>query len=415
MLQTRSAKRPAQAAVRFAVDAVDEGLLTKARGDRDDRRRRARRAAASRVRPGGRLRRARPRRRRLARAPRRARSCSPPRTPSTAARRGPDVILVRPFTEAEDVAGFHAASGILTSRAARPRTPRSSRAGWAARRSPGPPSSTSTCTPAEVRVGGLVLHEGDLIAIDGSAGTVTTDDVPLVEAASTSTSRRCCAGATSCVHSACAPTPTPRRTPRRAPAFGAEGIGLCRTEHMFMAADRQPKMRAMIMAEDDDGRRAALDELLPLQQARLRGAVRGDGRPAGHDPAARPAAARVPARPLRAARADRARRGSRQDPRLASSSTSSSGSAASRRRTRCSVRAACGSGCCTPRSTRCRCAAIVRAARAVASRRGQAPKLEIMIPLVAYERELEIARARVLDGRRARRASPTATTSPSGR
>ena len=58
---------------------------------------------------------------------------------------------------------------------------------------------------------------------------------------------------------------------RRAREFGAEGIGLCRTEHMFMAADRQPKMRAMIMAEDEADRRAALDELLPLQQSDFEG------------------------------------------------------------------------------------------------------------------------------------------------
>ena len=81
----------------------------------------------------------------------------------------------------------------------------------------------------------------------------------------------------------------------KARELGAEGIGLCRTEHMFMAEDRQPKMRAMIMADDRDGRRAALAELLPLQQEDFEGHLRGDGRAAGHDPAARPAAARVPA------------------------------------------------------------------------------------------------------------------------
>ena len=58
---------------------------------------------------------------------------------------------------------------------------------------------------------------------------------------------------------------------RRAREFGAEGIGLCRTEHMFMAEDRQPKMRAMIMAETEEDRRAALDELLPLQQGDFEG------------------------------------------------------------------------------------------------------------------------------------------------
>src|SRR6185295_15810603 len=58
---------------------------------------------------------------------------------------------------------------------------------------------------------------------------------------------------------------------RKAREFGAEGIGLCRTEHMFMAEDRQPKMRAMIMAETEEERRAALGELLPLQQSDFEG------------------------------------------------------------------------------------------------------------------------------------------------
>ena len=58
---------------------------------------------------------------------------------------------------------------------------------------------------------------------------------------------------------------------RRAREFGAEGIGLCRTEHMFMAADRQQKMQSMIMADDEAGRRAALDQLLPLQQGDFEG------------------------------------------------------------------------------------------------------------------------------------------------
>ena len=114
MLQTRNAKRPAQAAVRFAVDAVDEGLLDKARGAGDDRRRHARRAAAPDVRPDADYDGAR----RAASPPRparpRARSSSRADDAVAAAADGRDVILVRPFTEADDVAGFHAAQGILT-------------------------------------------------------------------------------------------------------------------------------------------------------------------------------------------------------------------------------------------------------------------------------------------------------------
>ena len=126
----------------------------------------------------------------------------------------------------------------------------------------------------EVRIGELVLHAGDFIAIDGTNGVITTDDVPLVEAhidARFETVLRWADELRQVGVRANADTP---EDATRAHRFGAEGIGLCRTEHMFMAADRQPKMRAMIMAEDEAGRLAALDELLPLQQATSRGCSR---------------------------------------------------------------------------------------------------------------------------------------------
>ena len=143
---------------------------------------------------------------------------------------------------------------------------------------------------------------------------------------------------------------------RRAHRFGAEGIGLCRTEHMFMAADRQPKMRAMIMASDEAGRRERARRAAAVAAERLRGALRGDEGLAGDDPAARPAAARVPAGPVRAPRGDRA---------------GSAGPQSDARRARTAVRAGAlaggdepdardarraGSASCTRRSTRCRCA-----------------------------------------------------------
>ena len=113
MLQTRSAKRPAQAAVRFAVDAVEEGLLDKgqALGTIDAGRPRV--AAAPDLRARRRLRGDRPRRRGLARSAKGEIVFSAPDAVAAAAQER-EVVLVRPFTEAEDVAGFHAAKGILT-------------------------------------------------------------------------------------------------------------------------------------------------------------------------------------------------------------------------------------------------------------------------------------------------------------
>src|SRR6185436_1623417 len=111
-----------------------------------------------------------------------------------------------------------------------------------------------------------VLHAGDRIGIDGTAGAVTLDDVPLVTPHVDPRFERFlgwCDEFRSLGIRANADTPADAR---RARELGAEGIGLCRTEHMFMAADRQPKMRAMILAADADGRRDALAELLPFQQ-----------------------------------------------------------------------------------------------------------------------------------------------------
>jgi len=118
-----------------------------------------------------------------------------------------------------------------------------------------------------IRAGDVEIRGGDTIAIDGSSGLVTADDVKLVEAARSERFERVLGWADRARRlgvRANADTPTDAR---KAIEHGAEGIGLCRTEHMFMAADRQPKMRAMIMARTEPERRAALDELLPLQQA----------------------------------------------------------------------------------------------------------------------------------------------------
>ncbi|MBV9334831.1 MAG: pyruvate, phosphate dikinase, partial [Solirubrobacterales bacterium] len=270
MLQTRSAKRPAQAAVRFAVDAFEERLLTKAEavatidaGALDallhpSFNTTARYTVLARG---------------VAASPGAAKGAIVFTAPDAVehAAEGKSVILVRPFTEADDVAGFHAAVGILTSEGGK-----ASHAALVAR-GMGRPAVTGASAldidlkAGEVRIDDLVLHAGDFIAIDGTSGVITTDDVPLVEAhmdARFETVLRWADELRQIGVRANADTP---EDAARAHRFGAEGIGLCRTEHMFMAADRQPKMRAMIMAHDDVGRQTALDELLPLQQSDFEG------------------------------------------------------------------------------------------------------------------------------------------------
>ena len=244
MLQTRNAKRPAQAAVRFAVDAVDEGLLTRAEAIATIDAGRLDALLHPTFDPDAALRRARARRRRLA-GRRQGRDRVHRRGGRGGRRRRPDVILVRPFTEADDVAGFHAARGILTSEGGK-----ASHAALVAR-GMGRPAVTGAAAldvdlhAGEVRIGERVLHAGDLHR--------HRRDAPAPSRPTTSRSWRRRVDARfadrarmvrrACARSACAPTPT--RPPTRAAraTFGAEGIGLCRTEHMFMAADRQPKMR----------------------------------------------------------------------------------------------------------------------------------------------------------------------------
>jgi pyruvate,orthophosphate dikinase len=264
MLQTRNAKRPAQAAVRFAVDAESEGLLTKEEAIRtidtgaldallhptfdrgDGYNVLAEGVAAS---PGaavGEL------------------VFSAPDAVAAAAE-GRSVILARPFTEADDVAGFHAAKGILTSEGGK-----ASHAALVAR-GMGVPAVTGAhlaidVAAGELRIDGRVFHEGDAIGIDGSDGKVVEDGATLLEPELDERFDTVLAWADELRRLGVRVNADTPKDAIRARELGAEGIGLCRTEHMFMAEDRQPKMRAMIMASDSEGRRAALAELLPLQE-----------------------------------------------------------------------------------------------------------------------------------------------------
>ena len=270
MLQTRNAKRPAQAAVRFACDAVDEELLSKEEAlatidpdsldallhpTFDPKAEFEVLATGVNASPGA----------------AKGEVVFTAADAVEAGEQGRDVILVRPFTEADDVAGFHAAKGILTSEGGK-----ASHAALVAR-GMGRPAVVGASALAidlkarSITVNGTKIAEGDRIAIDGTKGCVTLEDVPLVDAEVNEHFERVLEWADEVRRLGVRANADTPEDARRARELGAEGIGLCRTEHMFMAEDRQPKMRAMIMADDEDGRRAALKELLPFQQEDFEG------------------------------------------------------------------------------------------------------------------------------------------------
>ena len=181
---------------------------------------------------------------------------------------------------------------------------------------------------------------------------------------------------------------------RRAREFGAEGIGLCRTEHMFMAADRQPKMQRMIMADDEAGRRAALDELLPLQQADFEGLFEAmDGLPVTIRLLDPPLHEFLPDHDELVERTTEARLRGSQD--LAGLEQQLERLRALEEGNPMLGTRGVRLGLIHPEIYEMQARAVFRAARAVRERTGRAPRVEIMIPLVAYARELELARALV--------------------
>ena len=394
MLQTRNAKRPAQAAVRFAVDAVGEGLLTKAQAIStidassldallhptfDPKARYkvlARGVAAS---PGA------------------AKGAIVFNAPAAVAagEAGRHMVLVRPFTEAEDVAGFFAAQGILTSEGGK-----ASHAALVARGMGRPCVCGASALDIDlaagtVRVGELTLHEGDLIAINGSTGDITVDDVALVDPEMDPNFQTVLGWADELRTLGVRANADVPQDARRAREFGAEGIGLCRTEHMFMAADRQPKMRAMIMAAEEADRRAALGELLPLQQADFEGLFEAmEGLPVTIRLLDPPLHEFLPSQidlleELRDAREHRPddvaelERTLKRVQELAETNPMLG--------TR-----GCRLGILYPEVYEMQVSAIMRAARAVHERSGRAPHTEVMIPLVNYEGELTLMRELVV-------------------
>ena len=176
------------------------------------------------------------------------------------------VILVRVETSPEDIHGMNAAAGILTTRGGM-----TSHAAVVARGMGRPCVCGATTLRIDYKtetmtVGRLVLKKGDIVTIDGSTGQVLKGAVPMRQpelSGDFATVMGFADKARRMRVRANADTP---RDARQAREFGAEGIGLCRTEHMFFDADRIVAMREMILAEDEAGRRSALAKILPMQR-----------------------------------------------------------------------------------------------------------------------------------------------------
>ena len=266
MLQTRSGKRTAKAALKIAVDMASEGLIT-------------REEAIGRVDPAALDQLLHPTL--DPKAHRDIIAKGLPASPGaasgmavfdseTAEKRtemGDAVILVRIETSPEDIHGMHAAKGILTARGGM-----TSHAAVVARGMGRPcvsgVGSLAIDAKAKLfRVDGREVKEGDIITIDGSTGEVMIGEVATVEpelAGDFGTLMEWADEVRKLKVRTNAETPNDCRVAR---TFGAEGVGLCRTEHMFFDAGRITCVRQMILAEDEKGRRAALDKLLPEQRS----------------------------------------------------------------------------------------------------------------------------------------------------
>jgi len=189
------------------------------------------------------------------------------------AEKGEDVILVRSETSPEDIGGMHAAKGILTARGGM-----TSHAAVVARGMGTP--CVAGCGKLAVDVknrqaiaegSDAVIKEGDWISIDGSTGEVMLGKVPTIQPTLSGNIDILLSWADDVRTLGVRTNADTPEDSQRARDFGAEGIGLCRTEHMFFGEDRLPAVREMILADDETGRRKALEALLPMQREDFEG------------------------------------------------------------------------------------------------------------------------------------------------
>jgi pyruvate,orthophosphate dikinase len=377
LLQTRSGKRTAAAALRIAVDMASEGLIS-------------REEAVARIDPGQLDQLLHPMIDPTADVDVAAEglNASPGAasgqivfdadTAEDRGRAGEDVILVRWETTPDDIHGLIWAKGVLTAHGGM-----TSHAAVVAR-GMGKPAVTG-CEALSLDRGKATIaereySEGDVITIDGGTGRVIDGAVPLVPPQMDENFATILGWADEFRRLRVRANADTPEDAAKAREFGAEGIGLCRTEHMFMAEERLPIVRQMIMAGSEDERRQALDRLLPFQQGDFEGILEAmTGLPVTIRLLDPPLHEFLP--PLEEAEtpqmAHRIRALREANPMLGTRG--------------------CRLGLLFPEIYEMQVRAIIRAALAVEGRSGNAPLVEIMHPLVGFAEELRRLRALTLD------------------
>jgi pyruvate, orthophosphate dikinase len=370
LLQTRSAKRTAAAAVKAAVDMVGEGLIS-----RED--------AVQRIDPAQLDQLLHPMIDPTAKWEVAAKglNASPGAacgkivldadTAEQRGRAGESVILVRWETTPDDIHGLIQAAGVLTAHGGM-----TSHAAVVARGMGKPCVAGCEALSIDVdartiTVAGQTLSEGDVLTIDGGTGAVIIGEVPLVPPEVNDDLETVLGWGDEYRRLAVRANADTSQDAAKAREFGAQGIGLCRTEHMFMAEDRLPVVREMILAEGEEGRRKALDKLLPMQESDFEAIFEAmAGLPVTIRLLDPPLHEFLP--PLDQATDERMRRRIRQlqeaNPMLGTRG--------------------CRLGLQWPEIYEMQVRAIIRAARAVEDRTGDAPLVEIMHPLVGFREEL---------------------------
>jgi pyruvate,orthophosphate dikinase len=387
MLQTRNGKRTAPASLRIAVEMANEGLIDRAE-------------AVRRVNPSALDQLLHPTL--DPKAPRTLLAKGLPASPGAAcgavvftadeaesrAAKGEAVILVRIETSPEDIHGMHAARGILTTRGGMTSHAAVVARGMGRPCVAGAGGINVDCNGQTLSAGNMRISAGELVTIDGSTGEVFVGSVVMVEPTMSGDFATLMSWADECRRlrvRANAETPLDAETARK---FGAEGIGLCRTEHMFFDPERIGAVRQMIMASDEYGRRAALERLLPFQ--------RNDFVKLFRIMAGLPVTVRLLDPPLHEFLPH-------ADGELAEIAEALGTSVEAMRRRLGELAEAnpmlghrgCRLGITYPEIYEMQARAIFEGALSIAEEGGEAPVPEIMIPLVGARKELELTRAMV--------------------